>query len=330
MSKVFAPLLGGLTRIGSLIFKFGRSLITWPKALDDSLHKLSPAVIFWSSIFVNVGLGLLAATAIFLPAREARFSADVLTESLSVDIPAGGRLPEQLMRGGAAGEATCGPGLVSVYQPTAGLRVEMTFVGKKAYVLVRSLDKLKRPFAITLPCDGEGTEISTSFRPRSFDASGFDRSFTVEGLLTLGQVPADGQPALLKAGEVTSSTSSFPLKSARVTETSKIMLGDRVRFFDRPQGRGEREATTAAVIRFDAKEAAFHVVAHTTAERVEVSRLGADTSFPISVAPTLWSRLRAQSEWALIAVLLAITINILGVLRYYLDSKRAKVEGKNE
>lgn len=299
--------------------------------LDALLATLSARLMFWATVAINI---LLLSGAVWLywqPPLETQFSANVLTESFIVDVPAGGYLPQSLVATAVPVDAVrnaCNTTAFELYAPGEGkLRFAFSMIDGEPSVLVQRLAQTKgdaAPYGVAR-CGADSHDMSGEVRAYPFRGRSAPANYVLEGEVQLGQIAGSDRAGILRSGVVVVSSSSLPSRSARLEERRELMLGDEVQFFG---GVGQAgKVASNVVVRYDAESRAFHVVSHAAARSAEVKRPGFDRAVPITVAPTLWARLQAQSEWTIYAFVLAILLNIMTSVRAYAaDNRVQKVE----
>lgn len=292
--------------------------------LDSTVALLSARRMFWLTATANLAMlvGILAL--VLLPPREARFSANVLTEYLRIQLPLGSAAPDGLVDASpiVADDGSACRRMVELYQPTeAVITLDFEIDKTGPSVLVRRAGGAPVPIGVDRPCQGAPREFVDSARVRPFSMTGGSSTLVLEGVATFGQPPGPHR-SMLRSGEVTASSTSVPLRSSRATTTADLMLGDQLRFY-RSEG-DQTGSNTSVIVRYDPEERAFRAVAQSGAGVAEVTRLGLGRSFPITVAPNLWSRLQAQAEWAVLIIGFALVLNVLSAARLYAESARIK------
>ena len=144
----------------------------------------------------------------------------------------------------------------------------------------------------------------------------------IRGKLTVGQdvrFDMSGQPILLD-GIVLAEASSAPFRTGRFSSETRLFAGDRVIF---TRGDGKTPVSSSGFLRM--KDGAIGVVAHANAAEAQVIHVGQTESRPESVAPSFLAKVQAQSQWAVLLIVLAILLHMLSALRDYLF-ERARVE----
>lgn len=290
------------------------------------------------TIFVAL-IALLSAVIVIQ--RAAPMRVEAITEIWSVLIPEGAPMPHYLSGLHVVPSRYtkyCGntkPGLVATIDlpNVASLHLHATFVSIDAQnlsVILRPENK-NRTYG-RIRCGEVQTELNRSVILRVPVDKSRRLTFTVEGYVTIGSLPKGkgGKlgPPLLLSGEVIASARSFPFETGRVEVRSRLAPGDELQLFDAPKG--DSPAFSEVIARYRPDTSAYQVTLHSNAARAEIFRLGNDFSYPIASAPSLWARIEAQAEWAVLIAMLAVILNAASAIRHHillkkLDIDRAKV-----
>jgi hypothetical protein len=289
---------------------------------------LTPKRVFTTTIVVDLAL-IAAALIIFLSPREATFTVDARTEAVAITIVGGERPPYWLLLGELKQESspTCS---------NARLEAPSLLAGD----LVVNLESLADDFmagdivglaaaGFSLMC-ADGAEIPIN-EPVNMSWKSAERAITLPftGSLVIGRLPSDSvlDSRLLLAGNVSVETSSRPITSGFVRSETSLSKGDEVRILASPRGIGE--AISAGVVRSSSD--GLEVTARARADHVEIIRLGLNRGATVSVAPSGWDKLRAQSEWAILIFCGAVLLNLLAAAQTYanrpLASRSAQITG---
>ena len=294
---------------------------------------------FWAAVSLCV-IALVASCAILIP-RKAMFSAEVLTEQFEVEIPRLGLMPFQdgvlldLYEAPAGSRVCTGPVLhfdgdpsLGVNQSDGPLNLVVNAVSAELFA-VKVSAAAGRTIGATVTC----ADASEHAAPRevrfSVPRSSFAGStFQFQGAVTLGGgalVGTRNDLRILREGTIRVTARSFPLGSGVASDSVTLLPADTVRFFSSARG-GLAEGTLIA--RYEPQEVAFRIVAHTPARQAEVYRVGSGRSDTMSVAPTLWARVQAQREWAILLVILAILIKFLEICRSQYSAEQENANNK--
>jgi len=274
---------------------------------------------------ITLAAGLMIALA---APRSATFSIDARTEYLVFEVAAGpieetlANLPVDLDRTGRLWS-----GDPSVTLPRCrDARLEMSSAAaSSARYTVRSmaegppevqvslvdeaasLGALVCPGGAIVPAPSRVSLLLAGERPR----------LVFRGPLTVGALPPDAQlnPPLLQSGSLSVTTTAAPFANGSATQSRSLGLADEVTFVD---AHG-KPATAHGVIAIDG--GVLHVVAYALASEARVLRPGLSRERALVVAPTMWARVQAQSDWPLIAGLGALALHLLGLVKDLLPAK---------
>lgn len=148
------------------------------------------------------------------------------------------------------------------------------------------------------------------------------------GKITIGSVPRQAYSPVLLEGTVTAASPSYPFPSGRATEQAKVSLGESLKFV---YHKSEEEAPMQLIARYVPESHFFDIAASAIGDRgmsqeladsAQINRLGNDEPFTVSRVPSIWSRLEAQSEWALLLVLIGVALKFLSALQHYMDTRK--------
>jgi hypothetical protein len=318
--------LAWISGAGRVVSGAGRVLVAAPvvaaRALDIYVSRISARRIFWLTAIVNLALIGVVVAILVVPAREAQFSGLAVTETFRIQLPVGSIPPAGLADQLVAAKPGASPCAreVELFSPTKDpITLDFEVSDGTPSLLIRGSKAAARPYAVERRCDGSERDVTSSLRLHPFAGNGASTTLIVEGVATLGQPAGPGRP-LLRSGTITASSSSLPFRSSRVAASSELMLGDQVRFFRSDDD--DVGATANAIVRFDPAEKAFRISIQSGASKAEVTRLGSDSSFPLTVAPSFWARLQAQAEWAVLLFSLALVLNVISAARQYAEGNR--------
>ncbi|ESQ81812.1 hypothetical protein AEAC466_19815 [Asticcacaulis sp. AC466] len=315
-------LLHLLKKIGAWLTSVAALPLRLPQFVEASIVRVNSRTILWTTLAINLTVVLAAGWIVFSPVDNALFSVDALTEALSIDVPVGTIIPQSIAILQRTDVVHCSRS-VELFSPTeTPLRLEFTIGEKEPSLTVRNLAKNGAPFA-------RGTCKSTADEERDFIVSNpfsgwSHQSVVLDGKIQLGQ-QAGVPDELLQSGSIITRTKSFPIPIDTISETSALMLGDEVHFLKDDQG---QEANAKLLLRLDTERRAFHVVVHTVAARASVARSGLTENIDLAVAPSLWARLRAQSQWAIFALTGALLLNVIGAIRHFSETHKTTKSGE--
>lgn len=284
-----------------------------------------PGQIFWWTAAIDLVLIALIAVFWFSSDNNARFVFDVETEVLEVRVPPGVTPPSWTDIALSTDDA-------KGYCPGAKLRVAER-VEKPMIVYLAPA-----PDGIQATLDGQGNSVGQVICPQLPAKQAPDyvsvilphsalepATLKLGGHMTLGAEPParSRTTTLLRSGEIQVQAQSRPFPSGKVTDSTKLLMGDTVRFFS--DAKAQKETTSYAVVRL--KDGALHVVGQTSARQAHVQRVGQPESGPISIAPSAIARLKAQAEWAILALIGTLVLNLLGALTAYVSAQNGRKAG---
>ncbi len=299
--------------------------------LEAWLGKLSPFGFLLATTALLSGVFLLTLGLLSAP-EDAVLSATAKSQILEVELDPGDEIPAFLseqgelpfLEGCDAQERT-----FSITDPIeTPIRITLSALpGGLVTALISPLEKQR--FGVVY-CGQQLIEID---REIAQEFPNFERDQSVVvingGRIRLGSVPGKSFTPILLSGTVTASSPSFPFTSGRANEEVNVSLGDSIRFVNKQAG---VDAPMQLVAFYNSSENLFDIAATSTSESgtpteladtAWINRLGIKEPFEISRVPSAWARLEAQSEWALILVLVAIALNFLAAIRHYMDTRRS-------
>ncbi len=301
-------------------------------AADAFLRRRTSTDVFWASV-VLILLLAVAVLCIALWPRMGRYTVSADTDVVTVEIPGGSHLPVWGDLPLEAGDAQAG--------------------GRCAGATLRLADHLDHPLKAVIRRSGEGLQVDLQSDAASLGA------LTCKGLTTPAGSHAtlrwspperpDGQPdkawippvlafegyveigsqgfdevvaiPVLKTGSVTVEAASRSFRSGRPRTEAPLSLGDNVSF----QGEAGKPVIARGVATLS--EDALDVVVRADAKHASIIRFGESDAEPTLVAPSLLSRLQAQDEWAIYAILGTLAVGLFGALKAYvaaLETRKAQ------
>ncbi|RYD98935.1 MAG: hypothetical protein EOP50_04610 [Sphingobacteriales bacterium] len=244
--------------------------------------------------------------------QEATFEVAARTERLTLVIPKGSRPPAwkglafQLPPDEIPPNAKCKTGsLLFGDLLTSDLTIILTASAEGAMLDVAAGDGARLG---ALVCDsGEQVISQTAVALIKGPALGYV-TLPFEGYLTLGSIPVEGsvRSDVLQQGELVVEARSFPFRSGVARSAVPLQLGEMVRIYD---GSGADHSISHGVIRF--RDGVALVQARARGQRAEVSSIGQQTGEAIAVAPTLFDKVRAQPQWAVIILITTMLLQML-------------------
>lgn len=290
---------------------------------------------FWATLLVY--LVLLVVLLVILVPRKATFSAEVLSEQFEVEVPPLALLPFRngvtLESFDAPAGASCahpslrfdGDAAPGVNQSGSALTFVVTAVGAESFA-VKVTSAQGADSGMHVSCDGGSDYPAPREVQFTVTQSGFlGKTYRFDGAITLGGgslVREDDTLPILKEGAVRVVARAFPFGSGTASESNALTAADTVRFFDSSNARQPAEGSLIA--RYEPGERAFRIVAHVVARQAEVYRIGSQRSELMVMAPTIWTRIQAQREWAILLVILAVLARLLETCRKQYEVEQEK------
>lgn len=285
----------------------------------------TPEGLFLFTAILDIGLAAVALFALVGP-RGGTFTMDVITETLRFTVVTGDAagmisgLPvdtvgtERLWSGQEHQVAPKCSGLKFEADPTAAATA--TYLVRADGIGPPKVQVIGAPGTPSLGryiCPDRGAGAPPSPSEVSLQLLGPRVRLVFRGTLTVGDDPADGdpQPLLLRNGTITVTTPAYPFPSGSSTQRVRLFTGDEVKVVDH----GGKSVVSHGIIL--PENDALRVVAYAAGDRVEVQRpgLGLDQTERAVIAPTLWARLHAESEWPVVVFLGALGLQFLGALQ---------------
>lgn len=286
------------------------------------LERVTPKGLLFATWSFLALIGVFA-IGLFFVSGNARLSAEAQSESFAVTLGSDGVLPGFLSREDAQLPSAACQSEDSDIVFDEPLQVPLTaaFSGSvDGFIDVRLSPAEDAPFAV-LFCGDESERVDQPIVIRYPPQPAGPATILVEGIVSIGEEPASrgGTMPLLRSGKVVATSQSYPVPSGRAVEESPLLMGDRLSF------RGDDAADltkTWLVARHQPETAAFDIVVQTDAASALVNRMGQERAIEISRTPSVWARLEAQKEWALILLWIALLANLLAALQHYMETRR--------
>lgn len=276
---------------------------------STSVQELAPR---WKILLLMIGpiAGILV---ILIPARVASFTVDALVDQLSVVLHREDRAPRwgraivsSIMRD----KEICGG--------SAGLQMSDVRTANVRITFQTSIHLQKRRIAVTLEsldgsslgqlyCSSLRREQAPSSLRLEFPAQQGSLDFTlpIDGAFEIGGAVSDDTPEaaavalpLLIEGRIDMEAVSFPFKTGTVHSSADLTLGDVVSFV----GNDGRSAAPATGL-VGGSGSHLRVVAHAQARQAIVARRSHNSNSSKIMAPGIWIRAQAMSEWILIVTI---------------------------
>lgn len=286
------------------------------------LERISPKGLFYATAAILIVCLAIVLSLLSTP-DEANLTVAAKTEVMSIELSQDTPLPGYLSGPGwrpqtdlcsedeseFAFAEPIGNRVVATIATASNGAIEVRFEpkGEEQYgVLFCAEDELAIASPLTMRSSGAGSEMVT---------------IVAQGNMTLGAVPGSrpGQNQILRSGSITATSSSYPLSSGQATQTSALRMGDRLSF---EAGEDAAPSKSWLVARHLRDQNVFDVVVQTDAQAALVNRIGQSSAFKVSRTPSVWSRLEAQSEWALVLLIIAILLNLLAALQHYMETRK--------
>jgi hypothetical protein len=294
--------------------------------LEDFCTKVKPIHFFWVTVFIDIFLLIVV---LFLSQQSsARFTVDALTQQIKfiskpgMPPPLWGDVPVFIQTDVSyKSEHFKNCKLPKLRLPeTLSKTIEVVvFIHKKGELKVTIKTNDASPVG-ELFCENKHLGTSHNFEVLTWAVrEDSDVTLPFNGIMTLGAEAPNGTTKirLLISGILITEAVSFPFKTSRAHTETTLRLGDKVELFqDNDQN---LMAISHGIIR--SENSALRVVAHATADEARVLRLGQDKSRLLSVAPSLWDKLNAQSEWAIFLVIGSLLAHMLSALHTFSTSK---------
>lgn len=295
---------------------------TKPKS-DKSLSVFSPTKSLIATITIN-GLLLILALIVMLITPSARLSANVNTEFWSIDLKAGDILSKDLILLPLENQekTRCdAPGtLFAQFEELVPIDMRLVFSSNEKGSTLKIIPKGNKSYAEVV-CGDEAVMLrgQNNF---FLTSNGDTKRIIQEGKVILGNTPTTGkkEKKILTDGTITASSSSFPFKSGRISQSTKLYAGDKISFSSLKKRQDVIKSTTYS--EYDEIMKSYQVIVHTNAHYASVKQIGSDISFPISRAPSFWARLEAQGEWAIFLLVIALISNSFMSINQYSNFKQ--------
>jgi hypothetical protein len=313
--------------VKSIPARIFRVLVEFYNATLKAFDRVTPGALLVSTLAVFLMLAIAILVFSLIP-NAGKITADVKTQSWSIELAEGDPFPNFLHGLVETPEfvpQTCQLERSEItFADAATSKVTLRFgIEPKNKIAVRIEPNSNQLAYAFIDCGEETNELLGVVRlvyPLSEDGR---RVILGRGKISLGSLPvADptGDPKLLLSGKISASSRSFPFRTGRVEETSELLLGDTVRFYDTLDRAEETNSDLVAV--FSPEQRVFNVVLHSRAITAEVNQLGSVESYPISNTPSIWARIQAQPIWAILVAIFALLLNIVAAIRHYIELKQ--------
>jgi hypothetical protein len=253
--------------------------------------------------------------------QTATFTLRAKTERAVVELPVGEKAPNWAglafadMSGARRNDETCKTGALSLGDVVA-TPLRVTFTSQPAGVSVDVTAQNGKSVG-DLECeDGSGVTLGDQATATIAREDAAKLTLPFSGHLTIGALPAEGtmRSPLLLEGVVDVQASSFPFSSGRAQSQSTLQLGETAKVLDR----NSKPAQAFGIVRFP--DNAMTIVARARGERVEIGSIGQEVGATAALAPTLLDKMRAQPQWAVLILVAALLLNMLGAARAYAAS----------
>jgi hypothetical protein len=293
--------------------------------LDARVRHISAARLFWSVIaidlFLIVAVGLMMRTG-----GDARFSIEARSEIVELRVGAKEEMAgwDELAVATIdedTGPVTCRAPVFKMPPRMAGPFRMIAQSDAEGGLTIEFLDA--KPGALgEIRCEGARHPAGAHLILGLTADQARRLTLPVHGQLTVGRdvsFDLNEQPILLD-GKVYAEASSAPFRTGRFSSETRLFAGDRVIL---TRADGETQVSSWGFLR--TIDGAIGVVAHASAAEAQVIHVGQTKTGSESVAPSFLAKVQAQSQWAVILIMVAILLHMFSALRDYLF-ERARVE----
>lgn len=275
---------------------------------SETRFRRVPLMLFRINLAVDALL-LFAAIAIIVAPRAATFVADIDTAVVNIDYRPGDTAPDfgesEITLIDFDQQTRCEGGLISLPDPLdrqLGLKVSAQD-GLKIYLSTSD------PRGLGLRGCGSNAGPSHVSEAIVDWPTGQARSkvLAIEGRITAGALPQKGDltPSLLESGRLQMETSASPFGDGRASSEVLLHLGDELQILDS----AGQPAKAYGLLRWD--NGRLKLMLRAKGHRAMINAIGQERAGAVAVAPSFWTKLQAQSEWAVIIFCVAILLNMI-------------------